>query len=548
MPRHRSLWLVALTKTTAAYTCAAPGGTVAELVHALTEGPYDKAVRPSRAVLAAAAPDAAAYARAMRGANVSDELIYLAASLSSISELDETAETFDATGVFSYRWRDARLAFANLSAGGCFDAVDLSPDQFARLWHPDLHWANQIATGRAQPETRYAPAATLASDGTVTATTATTGTFTCELDHGRLPFDTQACALTAGRRLGRAGERFVVDGASLVLEPTVESLYWRFARTSARLEHGFAQLEFVVKRRRYYFFTNVFAPVTAFVVIAGSSFVVDRYASSARVGLCALSLLIMISQIQYRVKIPDVPRPIWLNAYLGGSIYFIMACLLEYSLVSFHVARERSAAARGAAYLAKLLADLRRHHEPRAPRSRSVANVALATPRHARDDGGDGDAPSPSRDEELADLVGRLSSAQLAPARVTFDAHAKGGELGVGDVKRALVDFGIYFSRAQTDRAVRIVVPASKANRVLDFEGDECDGDDAPAKVRTFATFVLVLSAIEGHQQRAFSETSTSFADEPRSKQIDEVAFACYFPAYLVFLAIMFARIDSYSG
>ena len=434
MPRHRSLWLVALTKTTAAYTCAAPGGTVAELVHALTEGTYDKAVRPSRAVLAAAAPDAAAYARAMRGANVSDELIYLAASLSSISELDETAETFDATGVFSYRWRDARLAFANLSAGGCFDAVDLSPDQFARLWHPDLHWANQIATGRAQPETRYAPAATLASDGTVTATTATTGTFTCELDHGRLPFDTQACALTAGRRLGRAGERFVVDGASLVLEPTVESLYWRFARTSARLEHGFAQLEFVVKRRRYYFFTNVFAPVTAFVVIAGSSFVVDRYASSARVGLCALSLLIMISQIQYRVKIPDVPRPIWLNAYLGGSIYFIMACLLEYSLVSFHVARERSAAARGAAYLAKLLADLRRHHEPRAPRSRSVANVALATPRHARDDGGDGDAPSPSRDEELADLVGRLSSAQLAPARVTFDAHAKGGELGVADV------------------------------------------------------------------------------------------------------------------
>ena len=111
--------------------------------------------------------------------------------------------------------------------------------------------------------------------------------------------------------------------------------------------------------------------------------------------------------------------------------------------------------------------------------------------------------------------------------RVTFDAHAKGGELGVGDVKRALVDFGIYFSHAQTDRAVRIVVPASKANRVLDFEGDECDGDDAPAKVRTFATFVLVLSAIEGHQQRAFSETSTSFADEPRSKQIDEVAFAC---------------------
>ncbi|KAH8062462.1 extracellular ligand-gated ion channel [Aureococcus anophagefferens] len=176
----------------------------------------------------------------------------------------------------------------------------------------------------------------------------------------------------------------------------------------------------------------------------------------------------MISQIQYRVKIPDVPRPIWLNAYLGGSIYFIMACLLEYSL--------------------------------------------------------------------------------LAPARVTFDAHAKGGELGVGDVKRALVDFGIYFSRAQTDRAVRIVVPASKANRVLDFEGDEGDGDDAPAKVRTFATFVLVLSAIEGHQQRAFSATSTSLADEPRSKQIDEVAFACYFPAYLVFLAIMFARIDSYSG
>ncbi|KAK7237766.1 spectrin binding protein [Aureococcus anophagefferens] len=208
-------------------------------------------------------------------------------------------------------------------------------------------------------------------------------------------------ALTADRRLGRAGERFVVDGASLVLEPTVESLYWFFALDVRGSNTGVAQLEFVVKRRRYYFFTNVFAPVTAFV---------------------------------------------------------------------------------------------------------------------------------------------------LAPARVTFDAHAKGGELGVGDVKRALVDFGIYFSHAQTDRAVRIVVPASKANRVLDFEGDEGDGDDAPAKVRTFATFVLVLSAIEGHQQRAFSETSTSFADEPRSKQIDEVAFACYFPAYLVFLAIMFARIDSYSG
>ncbi|KAK7242393.1 hypothetical protein SO694_00012493 [Aureococcus anophagefferens] len=106
--------------------------------------------------------------------------------------------------------------------GGCHDAVDLSPDLFARLWHPDLYWANQIATGRAQPETRYAPAATLASDGT---------------------------------------------------------------------------LEFVVKRRRYYFFTNVFAPVTAFVVIAGapSSWTATRRRASA----CALSLLIMISQIQY---------------------------------------------------------------------------------------------------------------------------------------------------------------------------------------------------------------------------------------------------------
>ena len=147
-----------------------------------------------------------------------------------------------------------------------------------------------------------------------------------------------------------------------------------------------------------------------------------------------------------------------------------------------------------------------------------------------------------------ARLVVRVTAREVCdPAAATFSLDV-GHAATIGDVKRALVDFGIYFSHAQTHRAVRIVVPASKANRVLDFEGDDGDDDDAPAKVRTFATFVLVLSAIEGHQQRAFSETSTSFADEPRSKQIDEVAFACYFPAYLVFLAIMFARIDSYSG
>ena len=170
-----------------------------------------------------------------------------------------------------------------------------------------------------------------------------------------------------------------------------------------------------------------------------------------------------------------------------------------------------------------------------------------------------------SREEEADDLVSKLSDAQLAPARQTFDAHATRGVLGVADVKAALVDFGIFFSTAQTTRAIRIVVAPDTASRrswrrsaLVEIRTkifappttrltSQMPDDAGDLKIDTFPTFVVLLSAIEGHQQRAFSETSTAFFDQPRSKQIDGVALLCYFPAYAVFLLVMFLNVHTYS-
>ena len=581
----------------ASYTCGTEP-VVEDLVASLTDPSrgYDRAVRPTRAAFASEATDAASYERAMSGSDVAPDLVGVSAALASISELSQVQQTLEATGMFSTTWVDARLAFANVSSGGCHDEVPLLGASLDRVWRPDVSWVNLIRShareevaGVTSETSSGAPVASLRWDGTVTVARSMTATFSCaDLDYGRYPFDTQECAMVAASAGSLTGDVvLVVDDSSLALLSTVDSLSFRFVRTDVvgGRSDGSVSLAVSMKRRRYYFFTSVFAPVTCFVIIAGSSFIVDRFASSARVALSALSLLIMISQIQYRVDVPDVPRPIWLKTYLGVSIYFIMACILEYSFVSYYVSRERSAAARGAAYLEQLLHDLRSHFAPERQRRPSErVSLALATPRRVNAADGDGDdddgdrdrggddgdrgsgdfistlgpradaEPASPRMDELTDLVLRLSSAQLAPARATFDAHATGGGLHVAELKNALRDFGIYFSFAQAERAISIVVPGpAAATRSLKFDDDDDGVDDGrpgaaatTARVDGFPCFVVLLSAIEGHHQRAFSGTSTNFADVPRSKQIDDVACVLYFPAYALFALVMFLNIDAY--
>lgn len=179
--------------------------TSSDLLRSLTSNGYDKFVRPTRARLASVARDEHEYAVAMSGA-APEDVVGLDARVSSMTRLNERGSpTFEASSVYVYRWTDERLAFRNISSGGCWDAVD-ARESFAALWAPSLVWTNLIGTARPPPPSlaREPSSAVVHWDGRVVATWSMTGEFACEFDHGRLPFDRQRCALTASFARGEA--------------------------------------------------------------------------------------------------------------------------------------------------------------------------------------------------------------------------------------------------------------------------------------------------------------------------------------------------------
>ena len=80
----------------------------------------------------------------MSGSDVAPDLVGVSAALASISELSQVQQTLEATGMFSTTWVDARLAFANVSSGGCHDEVPLLGASLDRVWRPDVSWVNLL--------------------------------------------------------------------------------------------------------------------------------------------------------------------------------------------------------------------------------------------------------------------------------------------------------------------------------------------------------------------------------------------------------------------
>jgi Neurotransmitter-gated ion-channel ligand binding domain len=100
--------------------------------------------------------------------------------LSNLAEIDQTSETFDATGYLMYSWRDSRLAYKpqqNETSRG---------SSLGKIWHPAIEMVNFKSSTNSDTSVDILP------DGTVLAQKRFAKTLSSGLILQKFPFDRQS--------------------------------------------------------------------------------------------------------------------------------------------------------------------------------------------------------------------------------------------------------------------------------------------------------------------------------------------------------------------
>jgi hypothetical protein len=230
--------------------------------------------------------------------------------LVNLSSVAERSETFDADIYLSFRWRDARLAFAGTEPRRFLEEAAVA--QLEDTWWPQIELVNT-----AEPDITNR-ALTISPDGTVLYTLGLTSEFRTNLDLRRFPFDRQTLDIRVQSFLWTVDEMvFVPDGKRVGFTP--ESTFEGLVPTRVTAEIRQSELaawgdvfsEFValvdVERRANFYLWTVFAPVSLIFLISCTVFAVDFENIHDRVGISLAALLACIAtQFAISFNLPQI--------------------------------------------------------------------------------------------------------------------------------------------------------------------------------------------------------------------------------------------------
>ncbi|CAK0803511.1 unnamed protein product, partial [Prorocentrum cordatum] len=379
--------------------------------------------------------------------------------------VDQTGQTLTLSGFWRSAWLDERLAFAK-EWGDCFDHLDLQlkrnldgpPVQDPLLiWSPSLFFDNVLTESYGTYSFQVMPS------GQVTRSIKILHKFSCAMDFGRMPFDSQRCPIRimsyaepdSSVNLGPIGNTFVDRHGDA--DGPVQNTLWTVADSFAAIakegynfgsdarEYDVLTISFILQRRSAFYLRRDVAYAVLFVCMSYVGFFIDAESAPARAALATIPVLTMLSHLNsVEQTLPPLSERTWLHAILMLSLVYTGLAVVELAVVSATLSLERRRARRRATF------------------------EKLAKRMH------DDDNPLNEREHKM-----------FLTFFKTFDsAGIPDGTVSIKELRAGLRYFNVYYSLEQCEEVIALVrkkhVPAPSP-RHKSLSGGERQDFDAPA-------------------------------------------------------------------
>jgi len=271
------------------------------------------------------------------------------------------------SGYFKTWWLDPRLAFSNVSQGGCFDFYTLTGDEAIKnMWTPDLYIDNLV---KKQVD-GFASAVVIHPDGGVFKTEQVLIDVKGNMDLGKLPYDEHIASIVVAsysqdisrvRLMPRGGKIGAGVSGIALIAPKMENIMWSFdddgnddgMQTAGKVEVLFSDswdyltMSFAYKRRPKFLLDQVIFPSILFILVSYIQFWVPAGAAPARATLAVIPVLIMLtlSSSVYE-SVPEGSQRMWLTDILQAYTFLCIISALQFGVVQFFMLQERGRAAK----------------------------------------------------------------------------------------------------------------------------------------------------------------------------------------------------------
>lgn len=265
-------------------------------------------------------------------------------ALRDVADIDDSAETFQFSGVLRLTWRDPRQAFDPAEAGVAEKLYqgDFQFNEIAPSWYPQVVLANESGLYES-----HGVLLRVRPDGTQTLLQSINAIAESDLELRRMPFDAQTLRADFEALGMHAGEiRFEVesDGAEFD-ESEIHIPQWDLHRAllSARPrpapEFGPGRtvsqfvVELEVRRQSLFLLRLVVLPLSMIVMLSWSVFWMDRSSLGDRVNVSFVGILTAVAyQLVVSELMPHVSDMTIMHAFLNLS-FFTMSATVVVNLI-----------------------------------------------------------------------------------------------------------------------------------------------------------------------------------------------------------------------
>jgi hypothetical protein len=319
---------------TIAGECDADANTYAKILNKKTNpAVYDKMVRPSKANGVKNAPA---------------EPVAMNVYISQFYGFNEKQMNYKLTGYFRQTWVDKRLAWKD-SEDMCWDdVIEVPPEQYESIWRPDTYFGNAFDEKILGTDSHRGTAhgrTTISQNGTVFTSSQLKLFVNCPMNFARMPFDKQYCPIVIeGYWSSHADIEFIIYGSNSI-EVSSDASVDGFSLVGANGVFGkktystgsfpLAHLEVELKRDSRFQIVAVIIPAILFVTCSYLSFWIDRKVAPARVAICLLPLLIIVTvAAKANDMMPRIDYSVWMSDFMITSLVFACVPTLSYLVSS----------------------------------------------------------------------------------------------------------------------------------------------------------------------------------------------------------------------
>lgn len=269
----------------------------------------------------------------------------------SIYAISEVSMDYSMSMFLRERWVEPRFAYDHLSDN--ITRLELSTSVHGNVWVPDLFIRNE-KTSDFHKVTVPNQMMHVYPDGTIQFSMRVTGTFSCEMDLRKYPFDTQECKLEFEsyghstenlKFIWRSDAVTVAEGIELPQFTLKNFKEFNCDRDIYGIIYPCIGVSFILARSYGYYIIQIYVPSLLVVLLSWLNFWLDCEAVPARISLGLLTVLTMSTQTSgARADLPRVSYIKAIDVWMATCLAFVVAALVEFAYVNVltRKARRRS--------------------------------------------------------------------------------------------------------------------------------------------------------------------------------------------------------------